>query len=165
MNEKQENRSYILRHKDYYSKRAGMWLEAANNTESTIRYYLFAFVIFLFTFSPVGVLKETDGNAYSNLWLILFVWFLLILSLIFGVVHIVNDLKFFILNKNIANTIEGLWANTNAEEDNITKTYEKSAKLNNKAPSSTSSWPLFLQALFASLGFLLILIGHITHTF
>ncbi len=163
MNENQIKRneyieSKIERHKDYYSNRAVMWVKEANNTESSIRNYLFAFVIFLFTFSPIGV---NTGKDFDNIWYVIFVWSLLILSLVFGAIHIIQDLKFYIIRKDEANRIEGLWASTKPNDESYNNTISESATT---LPKNTSFWPLALQSLFSSLGFLFILIGYLVNS-
>jgi len=141
--------------RDYHRKLADNAVRSANETEANIRYFLLAFAIFLFTFSPVGVLEnntQIDLNRAQSIWIFLS------LSLVSGAIHIDADLKFFVNNLRLHNDCEEIWVrHSYPSEQKFKKMEEDSKKLLKKETTESNRYPLILQAVFVIIAFAMIL--------
>lgn len=141
---------------NHYRLRVEKFIESANSTESNFRNLLFTLSTFLFTFSTLIFTKPNFITI--DIKILLFIsWIFIILSMLFGGIHQILDLKFFIESANISSQQSSFFRYTPMSFPDFEKSTKDSELLEMNHPKQTNQIPLILQSTFISISFLMIL--------
>lgn len=133
-----------VRNKEHFFARAGMWVTEANETERHLSNTLIAVgTVFIGITSPL--VSDLQQLSEGQKVVIFFSWVLAVASIVFGLIQVFGNMRFFADNGKIDNDQEGLWSEITFTKEQYQEINKKSKNLSKKMKVQSSFTFLYLQ--------------------
>ncbi|QQS44393.1 hypothetical protein IPM65_02215 [Candidatus Roizmanbacteria bacterium] len=142
------------RNKDVHHNAALHWNTLANEQELELTRQLLYFATIIFPITASFAILRKDLITTEIRIILLFTWFFLLLSIIFGVIQIVINIKYYVYLLKDESKRTGIWSKS---VDDIKELQDEEKKLG-KTKDSSGNLFLILQGLFIALSFITVLI-------
>lgn len=152
------------RNKEAHFIRANLWNQEVNKTERGLSSLFFTLATFLFVFTSPIFQQPDQFNAIEKTVLSIS-WVMLFFSIIFGLLQVVSDIKYFFRAAERESRGEELWSRTITTFEKYEKASEKERELYLDFRSHNVFTPVTVQALFLIFSFGLILYAAISVLF
>lgn len=152
------------RNKESHFTRANLWNQEVNKAERGLSHLFFTLATFLFVFtSPIFQRPDQFNTAEKTVLSIS--WVVLFFSIIFGLLQVMSDIKYFFGAAERESRGEELWSRTITTFEKYEETSEKERDLYSDFRSHSIFTPVVIQAVFLIFSFGLILYAAISVLF